>query len=542
MAFAALLTLGGVVVGLAARGTSFASDDWAFVLGRRGHSADVVLNPHNEHLSALPILIYKALLATFGASSYAPFIATALVFHAAACTVLYLIARERIGRWAALAPAAVLLLLGPAWQDLLWAFQMAYFLSVAAALGAWLLLERRGLGADIGAALCLCVCLLSSSIGVGVLVGSALLVIARREYRRLVVVAVPLALYAAWYLAYETASRSEVAAWFVVRYVFNSLAAAMASTTGLVHGLPTANEGAVPLALGRPLAVLALVGVAWMVVRRRSVAPVALAAAATCVTLWIAAGLYYLPVLRDPDSSRYQYASVAFLLVLAVDLAAGWRPSRRSAAILMAGAVCVVASNTVLLVRKAPQVRAVGRLAAAEAGALDVARPVASPTYSPVNGELLAHGGVVLSPGSTAGAYYSARDTFGSPALSAAQLRRQSSRTRAIVDLVLAQALALAPRPARGLAGVERCARQTALARRGALLAGPGVLLVRRVPSVAPARITLRRFASDEALVSWPLRPGTTSLRLPRDRSATPWRITVTAATGTAVCFRASTV
>jgi len=41
---------------------TFFYDEWAFVLKRRGHSLDTFLAPHNEHLSLIPIAVYKAML------------------------------------------------------------------------------------------------------------------------------------------------------------------------------------------------------------------------------------------------------------------------------------------------------------------------------------------------------------------------------------------------------------------------------------------------------------------------------------------------
>ena len=133
----ALVLAGCLVIARVARHVIFSGDDWTFILDRRGWGSDVFLRPHGEHLSALPILAYKLLLAVFGAGSYAPFIALALLVHGVACLLLYVLARRRVGPWAALAPTAVLVLLGPAWHDLLWAFQVGYLGSVAAGLGRW---------------------------------------------------------------------------------------------------------------------------------------------------------------------------------------------------------------------------------------------------------------------------------------------------------------------------------------------------------------------------------------------------------------------
>src|SRR5437764_284108 len=72
LAFLGLIVLGAVLLLVQMRGLSFFQDDWDFILRRRGFSAHVLLTPHNSHLMLVPILVYKALLAVFGAGSYAP--------------------------------------------------------------------------------------------------------------------------------------------------------------------------------------------------------------------------------------------------------------------------------------------------------------------------------------------------------------------------------------------------------------------------------------------------------------------------------------
>src|SRR3954451_10797329 len=48
---------------------TFLLDDWEFLLYRPGFSAHSILEPHGEHISIAPILIYKGLLGSAGMSS-----------------------------------------------------------------------------------------------------------------------------------------------------------------------------------------------------------------------------------------------------------------------------------------------------------------------------------------------------------------------------------------------------------------------------------------------------------------------------------------
>ena len=52
---------------------TFWRDEWGFLLHRRGWSVGTFLDPAVEHLVAIPILIYKLLLATVGMDSPVPF-------------------------------------------------------------------------------------------------------------------------------------------------------------------------------------------------------------------------------------------------------------------------------------------------------------------------------------------------------------------------------------------------------------------------------------------------------------------------------------
>src|ERR1700704_3910534 len=121
---------------------TFLLDDWEFLLYRPGFNADSILAPHGEHISIAPILIYKALLATVGMGSSVPFLAVSIALFLATAILLFIYLRRRVDPWLALLGATIVLFLGPAFDDLLWDFQMGFLGSLACGLGALLLLER----------------------------------------------------------------------------------------------------------------------------------------------------------------------------------------------------------------------------------------------------------------------------------------------------------------------------------------------------------------------------------------------------------------
>ena len=126
---AALLLSGGLLLTYLSDLT-FWRDEWAFILDRRGSGIDTYLDPFVEQLLAIPIAVYKVLIAAFGIESPIPFqIASTLVFLTS-MALLFVYVRRRVGDWLALAGVLPILFLGPAWDDLLFPFQISFFGSV----------------------------------------------------------------------------------------------------------------------------------------------------------------------------------------------------------------------------------------------------------------------------------------------------------------------------------------------------------------------------------------------------------------------------
>ena len=88
-------------------------DEWAFLLGRRGGDLATYLEPHNEHLSLVPIAIYKLLLGATGMDGYGPYRLTLVVLDLLCALLLFVYAERRVGGWLALGAAALLPLPGP---------------------------------------------------------------------------------------------------------------------------------------------------------------------------------------------------------------------------------------------------------------------------------------------------------------------------------------------------------------------------------------------------------------------------------------------
>ena len=272
------------------RGTTFWSDEWTWVLDRRGGGLDTFLEPHNEHLSLIPVAIYKLLFATVGLEHYGPYRAMVIVAHLGVTVLLFVYARRRVGSIPALCATALLLFLGPGWHNILWPFQIGWLISLGAGVGALLALDRADRKGDVTACALIAVSLASSGLGVairggcarGACVGSPAL--ARSMDRRL-----PLAPYAVWWIVYQPAGLERRAIDLAPAFAADSAAGAFGALAGLAGaGVPT---GVDPLPWGRPLAVVAVIVLLWLLSRYKRVPPRILGLLTVMLAFWLLTGL-----------------------------------------------------------------------------------------------------------------------------------------------------------------------------------------------------------------------------------------------------------
>ena len=308
----AAILVGSVVALMAiGRDTTFFYDDWDFVTQRRDWNLYVLLHPHNEHLSVVSVFVYKLLFETVGIDQYGPYRFLLAALNALVGLLLYLYAAPRAGRWPALGLVAALLFLGPAWQDLLWAFQIGFLISIACALGVLLCLDRGSRRADVLACALLCVAIGSSSIGIPLLVGVAVEVLLRPDRRsRVWIVLVPLVLYAGWYLKYGVSVAKASNADAVPEWIVDAAAGAAGALTAL--------DDTLGLVL---VAVLAVFAVRAVVAER--LPPRLLALLALPLSFWAATALARADMGVLPDESRYLYPGALFLVLIALELVRG---------------------------------------------------------------------------------------------------------------------------------------------------------------------------------------------------------------------------
>jgi hypothetical protein len=541
--FAALaLVLAGSVLALmvAGRDTTFFFDDWDFVTQRRDWNLHVLLFPHNEHLSAVPVFVYKVLFETVGLDDYGIFRLLLAGLNALVGLLLFVYAAPRVGRWIAVGVVAVLVFMGPAHQDLLWAFQIGFLISLASGLGALLALERRTRRGDVAAAVLLLVALGSSSLGVPLL-GAAIVELAwRREDRpRLLwVVAAPVVLYGAWYLKYgKSAAKAENIA-DVPGWIVNAASGAAGAITGLggAYG-PTV------------VLILAFFAARAFVVEERPRARL-VAVIALPLAFWAATALARADMGVKPDESRYLYPGGLFLALVAVELARGRAIAPRVTAFVVAALGFGAVMNANGLEPGGDGLRAQAMNVRGSVTALELLGPRAVPAAAqpdPVQVQI------------KAAPYFAAvRDYGSSPAYSVRELDRLPEPDAGQVDVALARLGGIGvaaggapsadePAPA---AVAQRAVRTTPAGSclrvapaggspEAVVVPSDGTVAV--VAGTAKVEIRVTRFA--DAVPETGLgevAPGATStVQVKPDRSRTPWRVSLRSTAAFRACSSA---
>ena len=508
---------------------TFLLDDWEFLLYRPGFTAHSILDPHGEHISIAPVLIYKALLATVGMDSSVPYLAVDVAFVVATAILLFVYLRRRVDPWLALLAAAVLLTLGPAYDDLLWDFQMGFTGSLAFGLGALLMLERGDRRRDALACGLLTVGVTFSSLGLPFIVAAAVDVALRGDrLRRLYVVAVPALLYAIWWAGWGHTADTALSLHNVAttpEFVLDAAAGVFASLFGLVQ--TSAGVAAATFDWGKPLLLAALAIGAWRLHRIGRVPPELCVALALAGTFWILAGFNVKPG-RGPTESRYLLPGAVFVLMIAGELLRGVRIPRAGIAITWIAGVAVIASNLSVLHDAYLAYRNTSDLIKADLGSLEVARDrIVFPVRLDTDIADTAYVGV------TSSAFLPAADRYGSPADDPTQIAAAPEPARVAADKVLGRALLL------GIATAHRPLRncRSVPAPGGILRVPPSGVGIRTSPR-AGAALSLRRFATDTFPVTLaPLGPGRAGiLRIPADRATQPWELALRSNGPTAVC------
>ncbi len=415
------------------RGLTFFFDEWDFIeAGATTGFWHNVLQPHNGHPSMVPFSVYEVLLHTVGLRDYWPYQMVLALLDVGCGWLLFVLLRRKVHPLAAGAGAAALMLLGPAWQDLLWPFQIGFLGSVAGGLGALTLLDRDTRRADLGACSCLVLSVACSGVGLPFLAGVAVeLVWRRRSWGRLWVPALPLALFVIWYQTIGKSSPTTISPVAAA----HSMASATATTVGALVGRGT-TAGAVVSVL---LAVLIIVAL----VRSPGQAARLAMAVSGLFTFWVLTLLAR--GISESSPSRYLYPAAALVLVATGELPALITRSLRgrladgapmwTTMVATIAAIAVVAFSAVAIWRNASTLTAgrdglagVSSSVRAELGAVVLAGHALPPTFQPDQN---------LMPQVSVGPYLRVVQEFGSSGDSRQEILGSGTSLRVMVDTML---------------------------------------------------------------------------------------------------------
>lgn len=520
---------------------TFLQDTWEFLMNRRDLSADTLLTPHNEHLVAVPVAVEQLLLRLFGMSSARPEYVVLALCLAAAAVLLFFYVRRRLGPWLALFGTVMLLFLGPAWEVLLWPFELTLAGSVLFGLAMLLLLDREDARGDVGACACLGLSICCSGVGLPFAAAAAVDVLQKRRrlgLGRAYLVLVPALLFGLWYLGWGSDAETHVSLRNVLaspRYVFESVAAAVGSLLGLGT---SPFDGSPDPVWGRAILVALVVVVAYRQVRKPGFAPGFWPVVAAAATNWFLTAFNQIPG-RDPTSSRYQYVGGVLVLMLLANLLQGVRFGRRALIAVGGFAVAAVAVNLIVLRDGRDVLEQQSQLTKADLGAIEIAKRTVDPEFS-LNTEVA---GTTTLIDVQVGKYLPAVEDYGSPAYTPAELAAAPDYARRQADIVLSQALPLSTSTQlgayEGSAAGENCVKVSPDAPPGSETPiSSGSTRIELSPGPR-AEFTLRRFATGEYPVVTEGAPGdsVTTLHVPRDGApGYPWFLHVAATQPARVC------
>jgi hypothetical protein len=524
-----------VLILVAGRSLTFFFDEWTWITDRRTPSVDAFLVPHNEHLSLVPVALYEALFHTVGLVHYWPYRMMILVAHVGVAALTFAYLRQRLQWGVALAGATLVLGFGAAYQVILWPFQTSFALSLVGVIGMLMLLDRRRQRADVGASAMGVLALASSGVGVPLVAAAGLELVLRRQWRRLWVVLVPVALYGLWYVRYGERTGAADGVVGTTRWAIEFAGASVGGILGM--GSKLGQLLLVPLAL-----------VCWWGVARadRERRPRVIALMAMPVSYWVLIALGR-SGFQDPDTSRYLYAGGVLTVLVVGECCTGLVVRRAAAVFVAVVTVLAVVMGTADLFSGGDELRVVTRQTLATVSAIDIGTRTLDPGYVAVRTPPPIDGRPTVA----------AFDALGSPALDTAGVRAMREENRRQADGFLAAVVGMTPTGATPAAGdpprVRRLTRgqseppsEPSCVRLAADGGGVDVEVASSTPYLrveslgeADVEVRLRAFANGYFGAGAPFvtLPGGEARDVPTPRSdAPPWRVGLRSADAIEVC------
>jgi hypothetical protein len=478
-----------------------------------------LLDPFNEHVIVAPAVIYKTLQATFGMTSGLPYYVVAITLFSIAGGLLFAFLRVRVGGWLAFAAVLPVLFLGAASEDLLWAFQMGFFGSVAAGLGMLLALERRDSRGDLVASVLVVVALCFSSVGipfaiaavVDVLVGPA----PRR--RRLLVPGAGICAYLIWQVGWGHTAEHHVS-WHNLAHLPGHLINVMGTGVAALCGRRVgdfSNFGTAPLGF-RILALTLMVALFVKIARERRVSRGLAVAITLGLSFWILVCLDSDPS-RPPTAARYAYPSAVFILLLAGEALSGLTLPRLSTVVVVVVAAVAAVAGVRWLAQERPNWENMANLARAALAGVEEAGAEASSNQVIKAAEI----------GATVSSYRDTAGRFGTPAFDEREVRERASTMGAAVDSSFLEATRtrLLPMSEAGLSSAASHCRRWSGTKRAGRAVPAGDLILTDLGDFR-AYVEVAGFDPEGGTFLGSIEPGASaSVELPEGAWKEPWRL-----------------
>jgi hypothetical protein len=314
----------------------FYLDEWDF-LGFRGIRLgnNGIFDPHNEHWTTIPIVIWRGLFNLVGVRHYWIYAIPMVVAHLAVVHLLWrLMLRHGVDPWTATLLVAAFAVLGVGEENLTRAFQLTFVGSVAFGLLAIESVERKRQRLPAIWGICAIMC---SNIGVPMVLGCALVAVVRRRFAAAAWAALPPAVvFLIWYAltghngTYTSTDIASLSIGGIASYVWTGFTTSMG---GLFDSSP--HLGAVIVSV--------LAGAA---VARRNV-PAALVCTAVVLYIFVGFGRLQYGV-SQATASRYSYIAVALCLPLIGQLITMLVKRHDLRPIVLSGLVVLIGVNAVV--------------------------------------------------------------------------------------------------------------------------------------------------------------------------------------------------
>ncbi len=332
--FLAMLPLTIAVFFVVGRHQWFTRDDWGYVLTLEGVLKEQgwqqwLFGAQEGHWISVPILTFHVTNELFGIDSYWPYLIPTMAAHIGAVLLARLVCRRlQVSAWTTTIVCSILLVFGSGWDNIVFAIQICYNLSLVCFLAQVLLVDHDGKPdrRDALAGVLGVIGVMSSGFGPIFIVAVAVLLMLRHRWRALAIAVAPtLVAYAWWLVAWYdqgTAARLPGDRAQLPAYLERGITATFESLMSV--------PALAGLALLATLAVALWRGVAW--------APRTL-----MIALWSVLIVMFLAIgwerigfgVPTAASSRYMHMSgivIAPVLAVAVDRLAGLATEARWAA------------------------------------------------------------------------------------------------------------------------------------------------------------------------------------------------------------------